>query len=145
MAETDAKRVALLAPLSTRSAAERWLTRLAVALVSAGAYLLLIPWDTRNRATPAHPYDETTPVSGLGVALLGVILVALAAYLGHRDHVVWAMVLIPVPPAVLMFVSFDSHPTEDASLWPIAWAFFTAVIVGAVTVAALVGRAVRRD
>ncbi|MEV0091799.1 hypothetical protein [Streptomyces sp. NPDC050738] len=142
MAETDT--AAFLSPLSTRSAAERWLIRLAAALVSAGAYLLFIPWDTRNRATAAHPYDETTPVTGLGVTLLAVTLLLLAAYLGHRDHVVWAMLLPAVPPAALMFASFDSHPEQDSpDLWPLAWAFFTAVIFGAVTIAALLGRTFR--
>ncbi|GAA1355349.1 hypothetical protein [Streptomyces beijiangensis] len=143
MAHTDAKVAGLLGPLSTRSAAERWLTRLAAALVSAGAYLLFIPWDTRNRATAAHPYDETTPVTGLGVVLLGVALVLLAAYIGHRDHVAWALLLVAVPPSILMFVSFSSHPEQDVSLWPLAWAFFTAIMAGAALVAALVGGGLR--
>ena len=144
MADTGTKPAALLSPLASRSAAERWLVRLVAALASAGAYLLLIPWDTRNRATAAHPIDETTPVSGLGVVLLAVILLVLGAYVGHRDRLGWAFVLVALPPSALLLVSLSSHPEQDISLWPLAWVFLAAVITGVVAIAALVGRALRR-
>jgi hypothetical protein len=143
MADTDARTAPLLGALSTRSATERWAVRLAAALIAAGAYLLFIPWDTRNRATAAHPIDETTPVTGLGVTLLAVVLLLLAAYVGHRDRVGWALALVAVPPWALLFVSLSSHPEQDIALWPLAWAFFAALITGAVLLAALAGRALR--
>ncbi len=136
----------LLGPLGTRPWAERWLTRgLAVAVVSA-SYAVCVPWDLRNRAESAGSLDETTPVTRLGVVVLGVVLLLLAAYFGYRDSRGWPLLLIAVPPAALMYVSLRTHPGAPdgfADAWPLTWAFFTLVFAAGVLVAAGVGRAFR--
>ncbi|WP_405768679.1 hypothetical protein [Streptomyces sp. NBC_01538] len=136
----------LLGPLRTRPWAERWLTRAFGAAVAAASYVVCVPWDLRNRAESAGATHETTPVTGVGVAALGVLLLLLAAYFGHRDNRGWPLLLIAAPPAALMYVSLRTHPGRPdgfASAWPLTWAFFTLVIAAGVLVAAGVGRAFR--
>ncbi|MCW7946545.1 membrane protein [Streptomyces hygroscopicus] len=133
----------LLRPMRTRSLTARWLIRLLGALLAAGAYLLCLPWDLRNRPTAPGATEETTPVTVTGVVLLTVALLLLAAYFGHWDGLGWPLLLVAVPPAALMHVSFRTHPEQDASLWPLAWGFFTLLIAGGVYVTAGVARAFR--
>ncbi len=132
--------------LSKRPRTERWLTRLGGAGLSAAAYLLCLPWDLRNRVESPGSTSETTPVTVLGVATLAVTLLLLAAYFGHRDALAWPLLLVAVPPATLMYVSFRAHPEPpDAVLWPLAWAFCTLVIAAGVLIAASVARQFRED
>ncbi|WP_371660248.1 hypothetical protein [Streptomyces sp. NBC_00280] len=138
----------LLGPLGTRPWAERWLTRALGAAVASASYVVCVPWDLRNRVESAGSTDETTPVTGVGVVALGVILLLLAAYFGHRDSRGWPLLLIAVPPAALMYVSLRTHPGPPdgfANAWPLTWAFFTLVIAAGVLVAAGVGRAFRGE
>ncbi|GAA2255510.1 hypothetical protein GCM10010145_24610 [Streptomyces ruber] len=132
----------LLRPLRTCSWPERWLTRLLGAAVAAAAYGLCLPWDLRNRAETPGSITETTPVTGPGVAVLAVVLLALAAYFGHRDALAWPLLVVAAPPVTLMYISFRTHPeTPDAAVaWPLAWALFTLVISAGVLVAASVAR-----
>ncbi|NGO72598.1 hypothetical protein G5C65_30425 [Streptomyces sp. SB3404] len=99
-------------------------------------YLLCIPWDLRNRPESPGAIDETTPVSLGGVLVLAVVLVALAAYFGLRDRLVWAVPVVAAPPVLLMYASFMTHASADASPWPVAAAFFMLVISGATLLAA---------
>ncbi|WP_338898050.1 hypothetical protein WBG99_22540 [Streptomyces sp. TG1A-60] len=133
----------LLCPLRTRPWPERWLTRLLGAALAAVAYLLCLPWDLRNRPETAGSDIETTPVSVTGVVVLALALLVLAAYFGHRDALAWPLLLVAVPPTALMYASFRAHPAADASLWPLAWAFFTLLTGACVLVAASVARAFR--
>lgn len=136
----------LFGPLRTRPWPERWLTRLLGATVAVAVYLLCLPWDLRNRVEFPGSLSETTPVAGPGIAILGVALVTLAAYFGHRDALAWPLLVVAVPPATLMYVSFRSHPEPpDAGAWPLTWAFFTLVIGAGVLVAASVARQFRSD
>ncbi|MEV6593693.1 hypothetical protein [Streptomyces acidicola] len=136
----------LLRPLRTRPWPERWLTRLLGAAAAMAVYLLCLPWDLRNRVEFPGSLGETTPVAGRGLAVLGVVLIALAAYFGHRDALAWPLLVVAVPPATLMYVSFRSHPEPpDAEVWPLTWAFFTLVIAAGVLVAASVARRFRAE
>ncbi|MDX2543736.1 hypothetical protein ACOT81_17530 [Streptomyces sp. WI04-05B] len=136
----------LLGPLRTRAWGERWLTRVFGAAVASASYVVCVPWDLRNRAQVSGSTQETTPVTGVGVAALGVLLLLLAAYFGYRDRRGWPLLLIAVPPATLMYVSLSSQPGPPdgfANAWPLTWAFFALVIAAGVLVAAEVGRAYR--
>ncbi|UIX33797.1 hypothetical protein [Streptomyces sp. GQFP] len=136
----------LLRPLGARPWAERWLTRALGVVVASAAYVLCVPWDLRNRVESAGSTQETTPVTGVGVVALGVVLLLLAAYFGYRDSRGWPLLLVAVPPAALMYVSLRTHPGPPdgfANAWPLTWAFFTLVIAAGVLVAAGVGRAFR--
>ncbi|MER6126588.1 hypothetical protein ABT173_29015 [Streptomyces sp. NPDC001795] len=135
----------LLRPMRTRPLPERWLTRLLGAVLATAAYLLCVPWDLRNRPETPGATEETTPVTVLGVLLLAVVLLLLAAYFGHRDYLGWPLLLVAVPPATLMYVSFRAHPEPDASFWPLAWGFCTLLIATGVLVAAAVARAFRGE
>ncbi|MGP4045454.1 hypothetical protein [Streptomyces sp. 2A115] len=136
----------LLGLLSTRPWAERWLTRLLGAALSSAAYLLCLPWDLRNRPESPGSTTETTPVTVLGVAVLAVSLLLLAAYFGHRDALAWPLLLVAAPPSTLMYLSFHTHSEPpDASVWPLAWAFSTLVMAAGVLVAASVARQFRED
>ncbi|NGO12359.1 hypothetical protein G5C60_33340 [Streptomyces sp. HC44] len=138
-----AKTAKLLEPLSKRPTAERWLTRALGVALSATAYLLCMPWDLRNRPASPGSTSETTPVTGLGVAILAVSLLLLAAYFGHRDAFAWPVLLVAMPPVALMYASFQAHPEQDASMWPLAFGFFTLVISAGVLIAASVARQFR--
>lgn len=136
----------LLRPLRTRPWPERWLTRLLGSAVAVAVYLLCLPWDLRNRVEFPGSLSETAPVADPGIVVLGVALTALAAYFGHRDALAWPLLVVAVPPATLMYVSFRSHPEPpDAGVWPLAWAFFTLVIGAGVLVAASVARRFRAE
>ncbi|MGV9246681.1 hypothetical protein [Streptomyces sp. NPDC003710] len=135
----------LLRPMRTRPWPERWLIRLLGAALSATAYLLCLPWDLRNRPATPGATEETTPVTVVGVVLLGLALLLLAAYFGHWDRLGWPLLLVAAPPVTLMHVSFRTHPEPDASLWPLAWGFFTLLIAAGVLVAAAVARALRGE
>ncbi|MEU6226582.1 hypothetical protein [Streptomyces sp. NPDC047042] len=134
----------LLRPLRTRPWAERWLTRAVGAAVASASYVVCVPWELRNRAQHVGSIDETTPVTGVGVVVLGVLLLLLGAYFGYRDRRGWPLLLVAVPPATLMYVSLSTQPGPPdgfANAWPLTWAFFTLVMAAAVLVAASVGRA----
>ncbi|WP_369246880.1 hypothetical protein [Streptomyces sp. R41] len=138
----------LLRPLRTRPWPERWLTRVLGAALSAAAYRLCLPWDLRNRPETADSVVETTPVTGLGVVFLALILLLLAAYFGHRDALAWPLLLVAVPPATLLYVSLRTHPGPPdgfANAWPLAWAFFTLLMAAGVLVVAAVARQFRAD
>jgi ABC-type Na+ efflux pump permease subunit len=138
----------LLSPLRTRPWPERWLTRVLGAALSAAAYLLCLPWDLRNRIQTEGGFEETTPVTGIGVVLLAAALLLLAAYFGHRDALAWPLLLVAVPPATLMYVSLRTYPGPPdgfANAWPLAWAFFTLLLAAGVLVAASVARQFRAD
>ncbi|MEV6172802.1 hypothetical protein AB0L99_31895 [Streptomyces sp. NPDC051954] len=138
----------LLSPLRMRAWPERWLTRVLGAVLAGAAYLVCIPWDLRNRVQSPGSMHETTPVTGVGVVLLAVALLLLAAYFGHRDDLAWPLVLVAGPAIALMYVSLRTHPGPPdgfAGAWPLAWAFFSLVIAAGVLVAATVGRAFRRE
>lgn len=136
----------LLRPLRTRPWPERWLTRLLGAALAAAAYRLCLPWDLRNRPELEGSLSETTPVTVVGVVVLALVLLLLAAYFGHRDALAWPLLLVAVVPAALMYVSFHTHPEPpDAAVWPLAWAFFTLVIGAWVLVAASVARQFRKE
>ncbi|MDI3407959.1 hypothetical protein [Streptomyces cavernicola] len=133
-----------LSPLALRPLPERGLLRATGAGLAAGAYLLCLPWDLRNRAETPGALQEVTPVTGTGVAAFTAVLLLLAVFLGACDRPAWAIPLIAMPPAVLLYASLSTHPAPDASPWPLAWAFFTLLIAGGVTGAALAGRALGR-
>ncbi|GAA3769993.1 hypothetical protein ACFS5L_36770 [Streptomyces phyllanthi] len=136
----------LLRPLRTCSWPERWLTRLLGAAVATAAYLLCLPWDLRNRIETPGSLSETTPVNGPDVVYLALVLIALAAYFGHRDSPAWPLLVAAVPPAALMYLSFRTHPEPpDAEAWPLTWAFFTLVASAGVLVAASVARRFQVD
>ncbi|MDI3386919.1 hypothetical protein QIS99_12005 [Streptomyces sp. B-S-A8] len=133
-----------LSPLALRPLPERGLLRATGAALAAGAYLLCLPWDLRNRTEAPGALQEVTPVTGAGVAALAAVLLLLAASLGACDRLAWTIPLIAAPPVVLLYVSLSTHAAPDASPWPLAWAFFALLIVGGATGAALAGRAVGR-
>lgn len=134
----------LLGPLRTRPWPERWLTRVLGAALSGAAYLLCVPWDLRNRPGTTGELTETSSVTVLGVVLLAVVLLLLAAYFGRRDAMAWPLLLVAVPPAALMYLSFHTHPEPpDAAVWPLAWAFFTLVVAAGVLIATMVARRFR--
>ncbi|MGW1891640.1 hypothetical protein ACWCP6_15495 [Streptomyces sp. NPDC002004] len=135
----------LLQPLSARPLPERWLVRLLGAALASGAYLLFLPWDLRNRPRSPGAVEETTPVTGVGVALLAASLLILAVHFGCRDRLWWSPLLVGVPPAALMYVSFRTHPEPDAAVWPLAWAFFSVLILLGVLVVAAVASRFRAD
>ncbi|MGH1556281.1 hypothetical protein ACRAWF_44595 [Streptomyces sp. L7] len=78
--------------------------------------------------------DDRVP--GGGGLVLVVVLLLLAGYLGHRDGLAWPLLLVAVPPAVLMYVSFESEQ-------PLEWAFATLVIAAGALLATAVGRRFR--
>ena len=119
----------LLSPLRTRPWPERWLTRMLGAGVATVAYVICVP-------AGSVPVSVAGGVSGGGGVLLAVILVFLAGYIGHRDDLAWPLLVVAVPPAVLMYVSFESEQ-------PLAWAFATLVIGAGALIAATVGRCFR--
>jgi hypothetical protein len=121
----------LLSPLRTRPWPERWLTRTLGAVVATTAYVVCVPAGSVPVPVPAA--DE---VPGGGGVVLAVILVVLAGYFGRRDDLAWPLLLVAVPPAVLMYVSFESEQ-------PLAWAFATLVIAAGALIAATVGRCFR--
>ncbi|KPH97394.1 hypothetical protein OK074_6552 [Actinobacteria bacterium OK074] len=133
----------LLSPLSTRPVAERWAVRLLTAALAAGAYLLFLPWDLRNRVETPGSITETTPVTFAGVAGLVVVMLLLAGYLGLRDGLVTPLLAVAGPPAVLLLASFRSHSGDDGSLWIPAWAFFAVVMGAGAMVAAAAARGFR--
>ncbi|MEU2584666.1 hypothetical protein ABZ612_17255 [Streptomyces avermitilis] len=138
----------LLSPLHTRPWPERWLTRVLGAALASAAYLLCLPWDLNNQAQTPGSVEETTPVTGVGVAALTVLLLALAAYFGHRDSLGWPVLLVAVPPAALLYVSLRTHPGPPdgfAGVWPLVWGFFTLLIGVGVLVAAAMARQFRAD
>ncbi|MHB9851459.1 hypothetical protein ACSYGO_19705 [Streptomyces krungchingensis] len=138
----------LLSPLRTCPGPERWLTRLLGAVLSCTAYLLCLPWDLGNRRATQDALTETSPVTGAGVVTLAVVLLVLAAYFGHRDALAWALLLVAVGPATLLYVSLRTHPGPPdgfAGAWPLIWAFFTLLMATGVLVAAAVARQFRAD
>ncbi|MEV2251281.1 hypothetical protein AB0I94_11985 [Streptomyces sp. NPDC050147] len=118
----------LLTSLPGSPPLRRWTTRALGAALAAAAYLVCLPWDLRNRPETPGAINETSPVTALGVTALTVSMLSLAGYFGFRDRLGWALLLVAAPPAVLMFVSFDSHPAPDAAPWPLAWGFFVLVM-----------------
>ncbi|WP_405925328.1 hypothetical protein [Streptomyces sp. NBC_00035] len=136
----------LLSPLRTRPWPQRWLTRVLGAALASAAYLVCIPWDLNNRAQTPGSDHETTPVTGIGVIGLVLVLLALAAYFGLRDYLGWPLLLVAGPPAVLMQISFRTHPGPAdgmAYLWPLTWGFCTFLIGAGVLVAAALARRFR--
>ncbi|MET7682826.1 hypothetical protein [Streptomyces sp. NPDC005423] len=120
----------LLSPLRTRPWPERWLTRALGAAVASAAYLVCGP---------------LTGASAAGALVLLLILLPLAAYVGHRDDLAWPLLQVALPPAAFMY---DSVPAAyanwpDDTVRPLQWAFATLVIATAVLVAATVGRRLR--
>ncbi|MFC8129206.1 hypothetical protein [Streptomyces sp. NPDC057302] len=126
----------LLTSLPGSPPLRRWATRALGMGLSAAAYLLCLPWDLRNRAETPGAINETSPVTALGVTVLALSMLSLAAYFGFRDRLVLALLLVAGPPATLMYVSFDSHPQPDAAVWPLAWGFFVLVMAAGVLVVA---------
>ncbi|MFE1797815.1 hypothetical protein ACFW9L_16825 [Streptomyces sp. NPDC059517] len=141
----------LLGPLSKRPWTERWSTRLLGAAVSSAAYLLCLPRDLRDHPASPGSTTEATPVTVFGVTVLAVLLLLLAVYFGHRDALAWPLLLVAVPPAALMYLSFHTHPEppEPAEMpgwpWQLIWASSTLVIAAGVLVATSVGRRLRAD
>ncbi|MET8633253.1 hypothetical protein ACWEQ2_05015 [Streptomyces sp. NPDC004096] len=135
----------LLRPMRTRPWYARWLIRLLGAAFAAGAHLLFLPWNLRNRSATPRAAGETIPVTGAGALLLALALLLLAAYFGHWDRLGWPLLLVAVPPAALMHVSLRAHPGPDASYWPLDWGLFTLLIAAGVFVAAGVARAFRGE
>ncbi|MEE1668347.1 hypothetical protein ACWDWS_07465 [Streptomyces sp. NPDC003328] len=135
----------LLRPMRTRPWYARWLIRLLGAALAAGAHLLFLPWDPRNRSATPRATEETTPLTGAGVLLLALALLLLAAYFGHWDRLGWPLLLVAVPPAVLMHASLRAHPGPDASFRPLAWGLFTLLVATGVFVTAGVARAFRGE
>lgn len=121
----------LLSPLRTRPWPERWLTRMLGAGIATAAYVVCVPSGSVPVPVPAS--DE---VPGGGGVALAVILVVLAGYFGRRDDLAWPLLVVAVPPAVQMYVSFESEQ-------PLAWAFATLVIAAGSLIAATVGRCFR--
>ncbi|MEV0252779.1 hypothetical protein AB0H82_00650 [Streptomyces sp. NPDC050732] len=137
---------ATLIPLRQTAPLPRYATRLLGAALAATAYVACLPWDLRNRAETAGALNETSPVTTQGVVLLILALLALSAYFGIRDRLAWTLLVVAAPPSTLLFVSFDSHPTQDAQVWPLAWAFCTLVMgVGALGAAGVARSATRRS
>ncbi|QES45930.1 hypothetical protein DEJ49_13040 [Streptomyces venezuelae] len=132
-----------LSPLRQTAPLPRYATRVLGAALAAGAYLVCLPWDLRNRPETPGSLHETTPVTATGITLLTVLLVSLAAYFGVRDRPVWTLLVVAAPPTTLMYVSFDSHPTQDAQVWPLAWAAFTLLFGAGTLVTAMVARRLR--
>ncbi|WP_327403712.1 hypothetical protein OG194_28970 [Streptomyces sp. NBC_01288] len=119
----------LLSPLRTRPWPERWLTRMLGAGVATVAYVVCVP-------SGSVPVSVAGGVSGGGGVALAVILVFLAGYFGYRDDLAWPLLVVAVPPAVEMYVSFEAEQ-------PLAWAFATLVIAAGALIAATVGRCFR--
>ncbi|MFD9068816.1 hypothetical protein [Streptomyces lasiicapitis] len=132
-------------PLRGRPFAERWATRLLGAGAGAAAYLLFIPWDLRNRVETPGAINETSPVTDTGITLLVATVVALAAYFGFRDRVRWILPVVAAPPAALLYASFATHKTLDASPWPVAWLVFVMAGSGVVLAVAGCARQFRED
>ena len=138
----------LLGLLSKRPWTERWLTRLLGAALSSAAYLLCLPRELRDLPASSGSAADTPPVTVLGVAVLAVCLLLLAAYFGRRDALAWPLLLVAAPPATLMYVSFHTYrePSDMSGRpWALTWAFSTLVIGAGVLVAASVARQFRED
>lgn len=136
----------LLSPLRTRPWPERWLTRTLGAALSGAAYLVCIPWDLNNRAQMPGSIGETTPVTVVGAAGLALVVLALAAYFGHRDYLGWPLLLVAGPSAALMYISLRTNPGPSDGMaysWPLTWGFCTFLIGAAVLVSAGVARRFR--
>ncbi|MEU7822716.1 hypothetical protein [Catellatospora sp. NPDC049133] len=119
----------------------RTLATVLAPLLSGAAYLLLIPWDLRNR--PEHPGEliETTPVRTWAVVVFTLVLLALGLWLGRSGVPPWqAMPLAAGVPSALLLVSYLTHRTPDANPWPPAWVCFTVLMAGGVLLATLAGR-----
>ncbi|MEU6823653.1 hypothetical protein ABZ921_23715 [Streptomyces atriruber] len=133
-----------LRPLPKTARLPRYATRLLGAALAATAYVACLPWDLRNRPETAGSLHETTPVTPTGITLLAVSLVALAAYFGIRDRPVWTLLVVAAPPATLMYISFNTHPTQDAQVWPVAWASFTLLFGAGALMVAMAARRLAR-
>ncbi|GAA2352443.1 hypothetical protein Cme02nite_26280 [Catellatospora methionotrophica] len=123
----------------------RTLATVLAPVLSGAAYLLLIPWDLRNR--PEHPGEliETTPVRTWAVIVFGLVLLALGLWLGRCGVPPWqAMPLAAGLPSALLLVSYLTHRAPDANPWPVAWVCFTVLMAGAALLAALAGRLLTR-
>jgi hypothetical protein len=110
-------------------------------LLAGAAYLLLIPWDLRNR--PERPGDliETTPVQPWAVVAFGLVLLVLGLWLGRAGVPPWrAMPLVAGVPSALLLVSYLTHRAPDANPWPVAWVCFTVLMALTAALAALAGR-----
>ncbi|GAA1395065.1 hypothetical protein ACFQZ4_24310 [Catellatospora coxensis] len=119
----------------------RTLATVLAPVLSGAAYLLLIPWDLRNR--PEHPGEliETTPVRTWAVVVFTLVLLALGLWLGRSGVPPWqSMPLAAGVPSVLLLVSYLTHRAPDANPWPLAWVCFTVLMAGGVLLAALAGR-----
>ncbi|GGR78498.1 hypothetical protein GCM10010252_16470 [Streptomyces aureoverticillatus] len=134
-----------LRPLRGRPAAERWATRLLGAGLAAAAYLLFLPWDLRNRPETPGAINETSPASDTGIALMVITVLALAAYFGFRDRLRWTLPVVAAPPAALLWASFATHESPDASVWPLAWLVFVVAGGGVVLAVAGFARQFRED
>ncbi|MFI1677177.1 hypothetical protein [Streptomyces sp. NPDC020607] len=132
-----------LSPLRQTAPLPRYATRVLGAALSAGAYVACLPWDLRNRPETPGALHETSPVTPAGITFLTLALLSLAAYFGVRDRPVWTLLVVAAPPATLMYVSFDSHPTQDAQVWPLAWAACTLLFGAGTLVTAMVARRVK--
>ncbi|MEW2393724.1 hypothetical protein AB0933_35765 [Streptomyces venezuelae] len=135
---------AILAPLRKTAPLPRYATRILGAALATAAYLACLPWDLRNRAEAPGALNETSPVTATSITLLAVSLVALAAYFGIRDRAAWTLLVVAAPPSTLLYVSFDTHPTQDAQVWPLAWAAFTLLFGAGTLVTAGVARRLTR-
>jgi hypothetical protein len=142
----------LLGPLSERPWTERWLTRLLGAALSSAAYLLCVPRDLRDRPEPGGPATgpaaDAAAATLTGAVVLAGCLLLLAAYFGRRDALAWPLLLVAVPPAALMYVSFSSYgePSDVAGRpWSLTWASATLVVSAGVLVATAVARRFKED
>ncbi|WAL95722.1 hypothetical protein [Streptomyces sp. Je 1-369] len=139
----NANTTAILTPLRKAAPLPRYATRILGAALAAAAYLACLPWDLRNRAETPGALNETSPVTTTGITLLAVSLVALAAYFGIRDRAAWTLLVVAAPPSTLLYVSFNTHPTQDAQVWPLAWAAFTLLFGAGTLGTAMVARRVK--
>ena len=124
-----------------RQRGERIAEWVAVAVLAAAAYLVLLPWDLRGTSLdPAS--DQATADLPIGrVVALGAILFVLAGFLGWREQPLWAAAaFVGAPPAVLMLASFATH---QAAMWPLTWLAFALVLALDAVIVALVVRNVR--
>ncbi|MFJ2773354.1 hypothetical protein [Streptomyces sp. NPDC087300] len=130
----------LLTPLPKSTPLPRYATRLLGAVLSATAYVVCLPWDLRNSAETAGATAETSPVTPQGITALTAALLALAAYFGIRDRLAWTLLVVATPPATLLYISFDTHPTLDANAWPLTWGSFALLMGAGALVAGSVAR-----
>ncbi|WP_051796341.1 hypothetical protein [Streptomyces sp. NRRL S-87] len=121
------------------------LTALPAAVLAAGAYLLLMPWDPRAEV-PAGP-GAITLTSGhtvWGVALFALVLAVLAAAVGRfTARPAAAMAGVGGTPAALLLASYLTHrPAPDgfAGLWSVDWLFTAALMVAGTGLVAYLAR-----